>query len=297
MIEASGVNPTFQARLAAVLRYRTRGDFAAFCHAADLAMGSTASDVPFYCANLLFAYQMAGLCDVSAESGSIEWWAAHVGDISIHADWDKEIGALPAWFASTHGAVTPLISDTANTPLVLGTVKPSHTAYTTRSVFSRAITQTIPPFKDIERQLCVEVPYSDDYAGTAEVFDVRTAKWSAGDDNFRLTSRLIRVKTDYSGYRFFVEHPAIGLRFRVTQPEWAHVIAYHLLPWRLSDLLDIAGDDVRVRRAIRLPIHMYRSLFAASEHVIVGPTVRFSRVSTDCLSGFRQYFSAVGDRP
>ena len=292
---ANSVDSAAQVRLAAVLRYRGYGDFAAFCHAANLALGSATSEKPFYCADLLFSYQLAGLCEVSYATGVVEWWSAHTGDIGVQGAWIKSIGVSPDWFRTNESQVVPLISDVSGKPLVLGAAAPAGPGEHQESIFGGPVNQIIPAFKDVEQQLCVEVPYEEDLRGDAERFHPDVHQWRALDSRDD-ESRLIRVKRQYSGIAYFVEHPRLGLRFRLPQPEWAYVVAFHLLPWRLDALLEIVDSEVRMHRSIRLPIVMYRALFAASLGVEVGPIVRFTQVSEGCAQGFLKYFSVAEGR-
>lgn len=284
-----------QISLAAILRYRGSGDFAAFCHAADLANDHSVSDQPYFCANLLLACQVTGMVEVSNATGAIEWWVAHSGDICIHAAWIKTIGISKAWFEANEASVMPVVTDQTGRALLLGTARKSTGAEGSASVFARPIDKIIPRFKDIENQLFVEAPYETDPVHPIEIFNPKSHQWENPGNNDK-ASRLIRVRTDYAGILYFIQHPQLRLQFRITQPEWAYVVAFHTLPWKLTDLVELRDGQVAIHRTIRLPILMYRALFSASATMAIGPILRFQRVSDDCLRGFQQYFGAVGDR-
>jgi hypothetical protein len=290
------VNSTTQPRFAAVLRYFVHGDFSTFCRAADLAFGSTSSTERYFCANLLFACQISGLCEVSNATGATQWWVSHRDDVRILSLSPKEIGTSSDWFSANLSCTVPLVTDSTMLPLVLGSRLPDQHAGPGDSVFNRALADLLPAFKDIERQLCVEVPYSEDIEGHAEVFSRDSGLWEPTTLDTLTGSELIRIRKDYSGLAYYVQHSNLGLRFKITQPEWAFVAAYHLLPWRLVDILKVDNTTVRTHRTVRLPILMYRTLFAAADAVRIGPTVTFENVETPCIDGVRRYFEGAGER-
>jgi hypothetical protein len=285
-----------QARLTALLRYRQHGDFAAFCRAADLAIGTDVSSEPYYCANLLLGYQIAGLCEVSNVAGSTRWWVAHVGDIRISSRAPKEIGALPDWFEQNKGRAVPLIADSNGDALVLGSWSTPREDGGESSIFDRSLTDSLPSFKHAERQLCEEVSFSADLGGDIDSFEPTTGRWISRQVETLRGSELIRVRNEYAGVTHYVQHSSLGLRFRLPQPEWAFVAAFFLLPWPLVNLIELGNQQVAVRRVVRLPILMYRLLFAAAARTQIGPIVTFSDVSSECISGFRAYFGDAGDR-
>jgi hypothetical protein len=290
------INAESQIRLAAVLRYRERGDFAAFCRAADLALGADVSNEQFYCANLLLGYQIAGLCEVSVATGSTRWWASHTGDIRIGSAVPKEIGVSPAWFEANSHVATPVIADAKGAGVVLGSVSRTEDESDPNSVFNRPLTDLLPSFSRLDQQLCVEVPFNEDLPGHVECFNAALGQWQLAHADSLQGSNLIRIRKEYAGTAYYVQYTALRLRFNLPQPEWAFVAAFHLLPWRLSNLIELAGQRVVLRRAVRLPILMYRLLFAAARRVEIGPTITFFDVTATCIDGFRAYFSAAGDR-
>jgi hypothetical protein len=284
------INSRAQMRFSALLRYHEHGDFGRFCHAADLAYGLESTRDKYFCANLLFASQLAGLCDVSTASGSTEWWVSHTGDICVDSRRPKEIGVSEQWFQINENYVVPVIVDATGVPLIFGKVgQPSLPA----SFFDRALGDILPAFKDIERQLCSTVFSPDETRRDVEVFRPATGHWEAVTLASLVGSHLVRIRDQYSGWSFFVQHSDVGSRVRITQPEWAFVVAFHLLPWDVGSLFRIRGGDVEIYRTVRLPALMCRALFAAASSVQIGPTVYFHGVQESCLMGLTAYFSAA----
>jgi hypothetical protein len=290
------VNLVTQPRFFAVLRYFQRGDFATFCKAVDLVFGREAVDEQYFCPSLLFAVQVCGLCEVSTVSGATQWWVAHCGDVRTQSRAPKEIGTSSEWFSAHAGNVIPLITDSSTSPLVLGSREPDGVIGGVSGVFDQAFADLVPPFKEVEDQLCSEVPFSDDVAGHAEVFSLSSSRWDPTTLDALTGPQLFRVRKEYSGLMYYVQHSSARVRFKILQPEWAFVAAYCLLPWRLADILTIDGSTVRACRAVRLPILMYRTLFAAADAVRVGPVVTFENVRATCIAGVKGYFEASGGR-
>ncbi len=282
----------------ALLRYFHHGDFATFCKAADLAYGLEATSDRYFCANLLYASQVCGLCEVSTATGVTQWWVSHEHDVHIDSLSAKTIGVSQNWFSGNARSVVPLVKDTNSCPLILGARRLEAAGDESHSMFEKPLTSVLPPFKDIEQELCAEVPYTDESAANTELFVPNEGRWQGVDFDSLEGSHLIRMRKEYSGMAYFIQHSQLGIRFRITQPEWAFVVAYHLLPWRIADILKI--DDVSrtltLHRAVRLPIMMCRLLFAAADSLSVGPLVTYQNVRTQCLASTLSYFSAVGER-
>jgi hypothetical protein len=163
-------------------------------------------------------------------------------------------------------------------------------------VFGGPIGELIPAFREIEKQLCVEAPLSDGRADDAEIYNCDSGRWEAGSATRQIDYSLSRIRKEYSGFTYYVNHDAIGIRFRVTQPEWAFVVAYHILPWRLSDLFRMDGEAVRVHRATRLPVLLLRALFASSGLVRIGHEIVFENVRSECSTSLLTYFKGAGVR-
>jgi len=276
-----------QVRLSALLRYFAYGDFARFCHAADLAYGDATASNKFFCANLLFASQVAGLCEVSTAGGETQWWVAHDGDIHLRSRRPKKIGLTEAWLRDSAEDTQPLIVDYAGTPLIVGRLGG---ASAPASLFDRAVGDILPRFKDVEHQLCAIVPYTDETHVADEAFLPTTGKWDPIDLHALRGSHLVRAREQYSGWAYFVQMPDQGIRVRITQPEWAFIVAYHLLPWSFEDLFKLEGRNLQFYRAVRLPALMCRAMFAAASSVQVGPLVSFRDVEAPCLVGLAAYF-------
>jgi hypothetical protein len=284
-----------QSQLVAVLRYFAHGDFARFSRAAELVLGAARVKEPYFCADLLFAFQIAGLCEVSSASGITQWWASHRENVRINSMCPKEVGATSCWFSEHEERSVGLITDAGELPLVLGSFRDSDVSRA-GSVFNRRFVDLVPRFPDIEHQVSVEVPITDQASRKVEAFDPDTGRWNEATLDELVGSCLIRIWKQYSGVAFYVNHSTLGLRFRITQPEWAFVAAYQSLPWRLSSILRVDGQRVTVRRAVRLPTVLYRSLFASCQLARIGPVVTFEGVDVRCIGGILSYFKAVGER-
>lgn len=291
-----GVTARSQYQLTALLRYFQHGDFNAFCRAAEMVLGTGASSRPYFCANLLLAYQVAGLCEATNSAGLTEWWAAHREDIRIRSKAPKQIGVTKQWFDENAHHVIPVIVDASGGPLVLGSGAVEGDNPGVASVFGGPVWKFVPAFRDIEKQLCVEAPFSDGRAEGTEVFNSESGRWEPAVATDRIDYYLSRIRKEFGGFTYYVNHDAVGVRFRVTQPEWAFVVAYHILPWRLSCLFRVDGKTVRIHRAVRLPVLFLRALFASSGLARIGPEVVFENVRSDCCTALLAYFRNAGDR-
>lgn len=290
------ITPDSQHKLCALLRYYRHGDFNSFCRAANLALCTDTSRYPFLSANLLLAYQIAGVCEISNATGLTEWWVSHSDDVRIRSDSPKEIMVSKQWVDSESGSASPLIIDSGGLPLILGTRNMDGDPFEQRSIFDRPIFEFVPAFRDIDRQLCAEAPISDGPTESVERYNCELGRWQTEHGDHRIDYSLSRVRKEYSGYTYYVQHDSVGVRFRIKQPEWAFVVAYHLLPWRLSYLFKVEGRTVRIKRMMRLPILILRALFAASKLVRIGPEIVFQDVSAECCRSLVAYFKEAGDR-
>jgi hypothetical protein len=294
-VALESIDAASQARFSSLLQYFQRGDFSTFCSVCELAYGRQIASEPFFCANLLFAAQVCGICEVSTATGLTKWWVAHRGDIEVRSSKRKQIGMTQSWVEAHRHSAVPLVADSATKPLVLGILAPDESE-PQLGIFSKAFVSLVPPFKDIEKQLCSEVSFSDSLVGNAQAYEPETGSWvPTAIEAFR-GPQLIRARKEYSGIAYYVQYADLGIRFRIAQPEWAFVVAYFLLPWRLSDVIRIEGDSVRMSRAVRIPSLMCRLLFAGANILKVGSVVQFEGVDPATIAGLRTYFSQVGDR-
>jgi hypothetical protein len=295
-VSSDRINPSSQSSFAALLRYFQRGDFACFSRVCELAFGPHVTTESYFCANLLFAAQACGLCEVSTETGVTKWWVAHQGDILIRSGNPKCIGVTPDWLAAADNSVLPLVTDSQMRPLVLGSRLPVARDSDVPQVFATGFDRLTPPFKDIEKQLCTEVTFTDDIVGQAEVYCPDVGRWDPVPLDALTGSQLVRIRREYSGPTYYAQHADLRIRFQITQPDWAFVAAYFLLPWRLSDVLRVEGATVSSHRAVRLPPLMSRLLFAAADSLRVGPIVRYESVDSNAIDGVRGYFEQAGVR-
>jgi hypothetical protein len=291
-----GVHAGAQTRFSALLRYYGHGDFARFCRAADLAYGLECTQNQFFSPNLLLAAQITGICEVTTAGGSTEWWTSHSSDISINSRRRKEIGASDAWFRSNEGGVVPLVIDAGGAPLILGKVAD---ASAPGCFFDRSLEDILPKFEDIERQLFKTGSVVDDPGRReTEIYCTASGRWIAATPKLITGPKLLRSRDQYSGWSLYIQHAEVGLGLRITQPEWAFVTAYHVLPWAIENLYRVRGSDIEFYRPVRLPAIMLRTLFAAASAVTIGPTVRFRDVHEVCVTGINNYFAnARGLKP
>jgi len=286
-----------QLRLAALLRYFQRGDFQTFGRACELAFGQELAASEYFSASVLLAAQVCGLCEISTVSGAVQWWIAHSGDIRVRSEKaPKEIGMTPEWFEKNRHRVMPLVTDSSGRALLLGVQGHSGGEACGLGLFSTPFDRLVAPFKEAERNLLVDLPFLDNLEGTVEAFSPERGAWKPATGEITKEPQLLRVRGVYSGVSYIVQHPDLGIRFKVLQPEWAFVAAYFLLPWQTSSILHVDRDTVRIRRPVRLPTLMYRSLFAGSESLCIGPTVAFERVDSESIRGVVKYLEQAGER-
>lgn len=286
-----------QIRLAALLRHFQRGDFATFRRACELAFGREASSSRYFHANLLFAAQVGGLCEVGTERGLTKWWwAAHQGDVDIRSLRPKQIGLSAEWFERHQGSLVPLVTDSERSVLLLGARASSDESNPGTGVFATRLDQLAPAFRDVEAQICVPVPFLDDFPGRVEAYCPDRGSWDSAAVDMRKGAQLLRAQREYSGVSLYVQHAALGIRVKISQPEWAFIAAYFLLPWPLSSLIQIEGTTVSVRRTVRLPILMSRLLFAGAKALRMGPRVVFEGVDHRSIAGVLGYLKRAGER-
>jgi hypothetical protein len=284
-----------QANLAALLRYRQRGTFATFAKSLDQVCEPPVATERFRYANYLFAFQVAGYCEVSVLSGAIQWWNAHTGAISIFSSTSKQIGATAEWFREFSPELISLVSDSGGNPLVIGR-HCRDIERATQSIFARPLSESIPRFKEVESQLCIEASYSSPTDCEVEVYDPHSMAWMPMTLQDKDESNLMRYRSTFAGYIYQIIHPRLNLQCRITQPDWAFIAAFSLLPWKMSTLFTVDNDDVCISRNIRMPTPIYRYLFASAKTVVVGPQIVFRGVGGECIDGLMDYFSDVGDR-
>lgn len=271
----------------ALLRYYARGDFAKFCRAADLAYGERTRDA-FFCANLLLAVQIAGVCEVSTASGSTEWWVSHSGDIQIDSRRRKQIGSSEEWFRYHGGSLVPLAMNEDDRPLILGTISDSSAP---GCFFDRTLPDVLPAFRSVERQLLITGTFTDERGrNDLQVFRPESGGWDSIDPERITGPCLVRARDQYSGWSYYISHAKVGLMLRVAQPEWAFVAAYHLLPWTLDHLYQLRDHDIEMHRTVKLPVLALRTLFASAQLVSIGRKIVFHGVGSDCIAGLRAYF-------
>jgi hypothetical protein len=174
-------------------------------------------------------------------------------------------------------------------PLILGSVDK---ASPSGCLFDRALGDILPAFKEIEGQLFLTGTIPDD-AKRSEVEAYRPASghWEPITASLISGPTLVRGRDQYSGWSLYIQHSEVGLRLRITQPEWAFIIAYHLLPWQIEDLFTVRGCDIEIYRTVRLPALLLRTIFAAASAVSIGPKVLFRDVHESCVSGVLSYFA------
>lgn len=288
--------PAGQIRLAALLRYFQSGDFGSFRRSCELAFGSNLPSAPHYCANLLFAAQVGGLCEVSLESGATKWWcAAHDGDIDIHSLRPKQIGASPEWFVRhPQGSIAPLITESDGTPLLLG--MPQDTRELGSSgVFTMKLHELIPRFKALDGQVCEQVRAAEDFPGWVEAYRPDIGSWDHSAVDMTRGAQLLKAQRAYFGVSFYVQNISLGLRVRVRDPNWAFIVAFFLLGWPLTSLLRVEGTTLSFWRTVKLPAVMSRLLFANARSLRIGPRILFEDVHRDCIDGVLAYLAQAGE--
>jgi len=288
------MNSESQRLFCALLKYFRRGDFGTFRRACDLVFARTNADEYFY-GNLLFAARVAGLIEVSYATGSPRWWAIFDDPVSIDSHKSKEIGTSGVWFSANKSQVTPLITDSAGTALLLGAHRTIGNNGSRRGLFYSTVSEVVPKFSELEMQVCAAVSYGTVPEGSVKVYRPEQRAWKDTAIETLTGRDLLRVKHQFSGSTYFVQHADLALRFRISQPEWAFVVAFHLLPWPLGTLFALNGASIVMPSAVsaRFPTIMLRYLFAGSESVEVGPQVIFKNMHPAAAAGFIQYFQEV----
>jgi hypothetical protein len=278
-----------QIRLASLLRYYRRGSFSSFSRAAISSGATAGADEPHLVANLLLAFQLAGICEVALPAGRVEWRSAHDTDIVIASTPPKTVVATRSCRLGAASPIVPLIVSQSGIPLVLG-ASSENPISREPTVFHRPITSLLRDLPAIESLLFAEVPYSTPLEGVIESFDPATGRWEPVSGAPRGAKLMLRARAEVSGVTYYVQHTDLSLRFKVLQPEWAFVVAFHLLPWRIRDALVVDDAEVRVPRAFRLPTVFYRALFASASSVKIGAQVSFRGLSSTCIAGLLSYF-------
>lgn len=288
------MNSESQGQFCAVLKYFRRGDFGTFRRACDLVFEPTTADRYFY-GNLLFSARVAGLIEVSYATGSPRWWAIFDDTVSINSPKPKEIGTSQVWFSTNKSQVAPLITNSAGDSLLLGAHRAIGNNKSRGGLFHSTVSEVVPRFKDLEKQVCAAVPYGTAPDGSVQVYRPDQRAWEDSAIDSLTGGNLLRVQRPFSGSTYFVQHADLALRWRISQPEWAFAVAFHLLPWPLSALFAVRDASIVMPSAVsaRFPTIMLRYLFAASECMEVGPQVTFKDMHPAAITGFMQYFQEV----
>jgi hypothetical protein len=288
------MNTKSQGLFCALLKYFRRGDFGTFRRACDLVFDCANAEEYFY-GNLMFAARVAGLIEVSYATGSPRWWAIFDDPVSIDSQKPKEIGTSQVWFSANERLVTPLVTNSAGDSLLLGLHRTGSTNELRRGMFYSTIPEVIPKFKDVEKQMCAAVPYGTAFDGSVKVYRPDQRAWKDSAIESLAGRDLFRVQRQASGSTYFIQYADLALRFRISEPEWAFVIAFHLLPWPASALFALRGASIVMPSAVsaRFPTIMLRYLFAASESMEVGPQIIFKDVHPAAITGLMQYFQEV----
>lgn len=284
-----------QIRLAALLRYFQRGDFASFRRSCELAFGDELSpSSPYFCANLLLAAQIGGLCDVGSESGATKWWwAAHEGDVNIRSLRPKQIGVLPEWFERHQGSLVPVIARSDGAPLLLGAHLDRPETFST-TIFSMGLDRLMPSFKALESQVCEQLAPHDDFPGWVEAYCPDTGSWEDSAVDMSYGAQLLKAQREYSGISFYVQNVPLGLRVKIKDPSWAFLVAFFLLGWPLASLVRVEGATLSFWRTVKLPAVMGRLLFANSQSLRIGPRIIFEGVHRRCIDGTLAYLTQTG---
>jgi hypothetical protein len=280
-----------QIRLAALLRYFQTGDFGSFRRSCELAFGSNLPSAPYYCANLLLAAQIGGLCEVSVESGVTRWWcAAHDRDIDIHSLRPKQIGVSPEWFArQASGSIEPVITESDGTPLLLG-VQQETPQCSSSGIFTMGLHGLIPRFKALDSEVCETVSTAAEFPGRIEAYRPDTGSWEHSAIDMTHGAQLLKAQREYYGVSFYVRNVSLGLRVKIRDPSWAFVVAFFLLGWPLASLLRVDGTTLSFWRTVKLPAVISRLLFANARSLRIGPRIIFEDVHPDCIDGVLAYF-------
>jgi hypothetical protein len=290
-MQAEFVTPQTQERFFALLRYYAHGDFARFCRAADLAYGLERTMDKYFSASLLLATQIAGVCESTSASGRTEWWASHTGDVPINSRRRKIVGASESWFRSHQASTVPLVVNADGKPLILGALE---AASVPGCFFDRSIDHILPAFRSIEKDLFRPGTFADEKGrADAQVFRPEAGLWEPTNSSQIVGPCLVRSRDQYSGWSLYVFNESLGLKLRITEPEWAFVVAFHLLPWSLDALFQVRDRSIEMHRAVKLPALALRSLFASASSVCIGRTVIFSDVDESTIAGLKAYFAPV----
>ena len=285
-----------QIRLAALLRYFQQGDFVSFRKSCELALGDELVSSPYYCADLLLAAQIGGLCDVGSDSGTIKWWwAAHEGDINIRSLRPKQIGVSAEWLDCHKGPPIPLIARSDGVQLMLGARLDTKVTFST-TIFSSGLDQLLPSYKVLESQLCEPMALHDDFPGWVEAYCPETGSWEHSAVDMSRGAQLLKAQRKYSGVSFYVQNIPLGVRVKIKDPSWAFFIAFFLLGWPLASLFRVEGTTLRLWRAVKLPAVMGRLLFANAQLLRIGPQIVFEDVHPRCIDGALAYLTRTKDR-
>ena len=285
-----------QARLAALLRYFQCGNFASFRRCCELAFGDKLPSAPHYCANLLLAAQIGGLCEIGSEKGTTKWWwAAHEGDVAIRSLRPKQIGVSREWFArQTPGSIVPVITASDGPHLLLG-VRQDKPENCSSGIFTTGLNRLIPNFKALESQVCEQVSLNEEFPGWIQAYCPNTGMWEHSAINVTHGAQLLKAQREYSGVSFYVQNMPLGLRVKVTDPSWAFVVAFFLLRWPLTSIVRMEGTTLSLWRTVKLPAVMSRLLFANCRSLRIGPRIEFENVHRDCLDGALAYLTHKGE--
>jgi hypothetical protein len=288
--------PLGQIRLAAILRYFQHGDFASFRRSCELVFGDNLPSSEYFCPNLLLAAQVGGLCEVSAQRGSTQWWwAAQQGDVKIRSLRPKQIGVSEDWFERHRESVAPVIMGSKGRPLLLGAhlASPENAS---AAIFATRLDQLAPSFKALEKEICEPVALHDDFPGGVEAYCPESGSWEHSAVDMRRGAQLLKVRREYFGVSFYVQNLPLGLRVRIREPGWAFVVAFFLLAWPVSSLVNVEATTLSFWRAVKLPALLSRLLFANARSLRIDTRIVFEDVHSPCIAGVLDYLTQLGER-
>jgi len=260
-----------QLKLAAVLKYLRRGDFASFRRAAELAGYLKSGDRRFAAADAFLASQLAGFIEVESADGERVWWSTLDRVIAVRSARPKTIPTGPVGPAAPEAQLRSLIDDAGGNALVWG-MECSVDRTAGACDFGPGFLNRLPRLATIEKQVTRLEKLGAQFAvGHAEWFSPEDAGWKPTMASEAPIRALLRVRREYGPWLYLVTMGESRQAILLVDQEWALPLARTILGWPLSRVLRSDDGVTRVARAFRLPSLILRFIFANAESVVLGP--------------------------
>lgn len=265
---------TRQQILLDLLNHFSNGNFASFdrlaCKAWQIESRDRQSQNLVH--NQLQACHMGGLVDAFETDTSLRWSANFDDSGIVFSNRPKK-----TWRGSVvDNDLRPLVVDEYKNVLLLGSIldqklpRGNSFPFTPNEFF-----QALPSLVSLSEEFVRKEKWRGDEQREVEVFDSKNFNWFSRSFNSVTESSLIRIRGDFSGRSYFLVIPDTRILFRITNPEWSHLLAGAFLGWNFKSIFRSDGTALHIEARFKLPGLIKRYLFANAAWVQCGASTVF----------------------